>query len=438
MTATMTRPDQLQEQLKAALTTARDLAAKAETEGRDFTDAERAEITAKMNEASGLKKQLEQAKADAGIRATLAGLGDGIGLDEPKAKKTPSGLHVVGGGKSLGEHFTGSAEFKALLDGVPGGHFTKDHRVQARPVGYQQLLPQRGAKALITGASDTSAGAFVVNDALGLQVGADVFQRPLTLRDLVTQGMTTSDTVEYVRVTAFTNAAAPTAEGTTTSNGTKPESALTTAKVTTPVRTIAHWIPVTKRALSDAAQIRTLIDNFLQYGLEEELEDQMISGDGTGENFTGLASTSGLQTQAWNTNMLTTLRKARTLVRTVGRSRANAYVLNPADVEALDLLTDNEARYYMGGPTGGIGGGFGGQPMLWNVPVIESEAVAAGVGYVGDFRKCILWDREQASITMSDSHANFFIQNMVAILAEMRAAFGVIQPNAFVQIDLTA
>jgi hypothetical protein len=50
----------------------------------------------------------------------------------------------------------------------------------------------------------------------------------------------------------------------------------------------------------------------------------------------------------------------------------------------------------------------------------------------------VLWDREQASITISDSHANFFIRNMVAILAEMRAAFGVIQPNAFVEIDLTA
>ena len=66
------------------------------------------------------------------------------------------------------------------------------------------------------------------------------------------------------------------------------------------------------------------------------------------------------------------------------------------------------------------------------------EAVTEGVGYVGDFRKCVLWDREQASIRTSDSHANFFIQNLVAILAEMRAAFGIVQPNALVEIDLTA
>ncbi len=203
--------------------------------------------------------------------------------------------------------------------------------------------------------------------------------------------------------------------------------------MTTPVKTIAHWIPITKRALSDAAQVRTLIDAFLRYGLEEELEDQMIQGDGTGENFEGLGNVSGVQAQAWDTNVLTTLRKAKTKVRTVGRSMANAYLLNPADLETVDLLQDNEGRFYFGGP-----GGVGSASVLWGLPVIETEAVPAGVGYVGDFRKAILWDREQATIQMTDSHLDFFVRNLVAILAEMRAAFGVIQPNAFVEVDLTA
>jgi HK97 family phage major capsid protein len=206
------------------------------------------------------------------------------------------------------------------------------------------------------------------------------------------------------------------------------------------VRTIAHWIPVTKRALSDAAQIRTLIDNFLEYGLEEELEDQMVSGDGTGENFTGLANTSGVQQQAYDTSALRTFRKAKTLVRTVGRSIPTGYVVNPLDVEALDLLQDQIGRFYFGGPQGTLNNaGLAGPTTnpLWNLPVIESEATPAGTAWVGDWRKAILWDREQSSITLSDSHASFFVQNLVAILAEMRAAFGVIQPSAFVQIDLT-
>ena len=49
----------------------------------------------------------------------------------------------------------------------------------------------------------------------------------------------------------------------------------------------------------------------------------------------------------------------------------------------------------------------------------------------------VLWDREQANISVSDSHADFFIRNMIAILAELRAAMGVIRPSAFVEVDLS-
>lgn len=435
-----TKVEELSERLKAVLIDIRTLADTADAEGRDFNDAERADVTAKYAEAEKLKKDLGTAKSDAKVRQAVRDLGDGIDFepDNDKHRCRPDGLIVPDGRKSLGQLYTESAEYRTLLDSVPGGQFSKQHRVQSRPTGFTHLVPpSRGSKALVTGASETSAGSLVVNDYLGLQVGADIFQRPLMLRDLITPGRTTSDTVEYVRVTGFTNAAAPVPEATTTSNGTKPESALTTAKVTTPVKTVAHWIPVTKRALSDAAQIRTLIDSFLEYGLEEELEDQIVSGDGLGENFEGLTTVSGTQSQAWDSNLFTTTRKAKTKVRTVGRSVPTAYLLNPTDVESMDLLQDNEARYYRGGPMGTVGGAFGTAP-LWDLPVIESEAVPAGTGWVGDFRKAILWDREQSAITMSDSHANFFIQNLVAILAEMRAAFGVIQPSAFVEIDLTA
>lgn len=435
-----TKVDELADQLKAALLQIRALTEKADTEDRDLNDEERGAVQTAFAKAEDVKRKLETAKSDAKIRAAVRDLGTGFDFEPDngsKAKVTAGGLIVPDGRKSLGQLYTESNEYRELLTSVPGGQFTKQHRVASRPTGFTRLVPKRGTKALVTGTSDTSAGAFVQNDYIGLQVGADIFQRPLMIRDLITPGTTDSDTVEYVRVTAFTNAAVPVAEATTTSNGTKPESALTTAKVTTPVKTIAHWIPVTKRALSDAAQIRTLIDNFLEYGLEEELEDQIVAGDGTGENFEGLATVSGTQSQAWDTDLLTTTRKAKTKVRTVGRSVPNAYLLNPLDVEAMDLLQDNEARFYRGGPVGTVGGALGAAP-LWDLPVIESEAVPQGTGWVGDFRKAILWDREQSAITMSDSHANFFIQNLVAILAEMRAAFGVIQPSAFVEIDLTA
>ncbi len=449
----MSNTQGLVDEMKAHLKAARDISEIVDKDGRDYTDEERTQLNELLGKATDAKNRLEKAKGDAAVRTAIADLGDGIGLNEKSGeKRTPNGLIVPGGRKSIGEHYVGSPEYKALLDSVPGGQFTKQHRVQTNPVGFQQLLPAKGGqKALVTGASDTSGGAFIRGDDMGLQVGLEPFQRPLTLRDLVTNGTTASDSIEYVRVTSITNNAAPVAEATSsalptqdgstgalvnaTGGGYKPESGLAVARVTTPVRTIAHWIPVTKRALSDAAQMMTLIDNFLQYGLEEELEDQMIAGDGTGENFDGVGHVSGVQAQAWDTDLLTTLRKAKTKVRTTGRSVPNGYVMNPADVESLDLLTDNENRYYFGGPSGS---GLPGTAPLWNLPVVESEAVPAGTGYVGDWSKAILWDRQQSTITTTDSHADFFVRNLVAILAEMRAAFGVIQPTAFVEIDLTA
>jgi HK97 family phage major capsid protein len=436
---------ELAEEAKQHLLKAREITVRAEQDGdRSFTEAEAKELRDLMAKATAAKAEIEKLKGNAELKAKLDELGDDIALnaktDEKGHRQTASGFHLPDKAKSLGEQFTESAEYKALLAQAPNGQFAKNQRVQSEMVGF---------KSLVTGDSSTSGGALVQNDYRGLQVGLDLFQRPLRLRDVVTSGTTTSDTVEYVRVTSVTNNAAPIAEATTAAaptapesagalvnaagGGYKPESGLALAKITTPVKTIAHWMPATKRALSDAAQIRTLIDAFLLYGLEEELEDQMIQGDNTGENFEGIGTVSGVQAQAWDTDLLTTLRKARTKVRTVGRSFANAYLFNPADLETLDLLQDNEGRYYFGGPTAS-----GSANPLWGVGVVETEAVPAGTGYVGDFRKAVLWDREQATVQVTDSHLDFFVRNLVAILAEMRAAFGVLQPSAFVEIDLTA
>ncbi|WP_406157767.1 phage major capsid protein [Streptomyces canus] len=438
---------ELSEEAKGWLLKAREITLAAEQDGdRDFTTEESAQLREYMGKATQLKSEIEKLKGNDELRRTLAELGDDISLnvntDEKGQRQTASGFILPDKAKSLGQQFTESAEYKGLIAqaSASGGQFAKNQRVQSEMFGV---------KSLVTGGSDTSGGALVQNDWRGLQVGLDVFQRPLRLRDVVTPGNTTSDTVEYVRVTSVTNNAAPVPEATSSAaptapggagalvnnagGGYKPESGVALAKITTAVKTIAHWMPATKRALSDAAQIRTLIDAFLLYGLEEELEDQMIQGDGTGENFEGLGNVSGVQAQAWDTDLLTTLRKAKTKVRTIGRSMANAYLLHPTDLETLDLLQDNEARFYFGGPSG-----TGTAQPLWNLPIIETEAVPQGTGYVGDFRKAVLWDREQATIQVTDSHLDFFVRNLVAILAEMRAAFGILQPSAFVEIDLTA
>ncbi|THV27935.1 phage major capsid protein [Glycomyces paridis] len=422
----MNKLKELQERLKATLTPARDIAAKAEAEGRDFTDDERDQVAAILKAAAPIKEEIAKAKDNAAVADALKEFGDDIGFEPGTKSGQADASGLITPTKSLGAHFVESDAFKAMVAAAPNGRFGEKMRVQSAPVGF---------KTLVTGLSDTSAGALVTPDRTNI---IDLLGRaPLTVRNLVSARTTGSDTVEFVRQTSRVNAAAPVAEATATAgtSGVKPEGGFALEVVTENVRTLAEWIPATKRSLSDASQIRGLIDDELRGNLAELEDDQMLNGDGTGENLTGILETVGIQTQAYSATvtdldpLLETTFKAKTKVKTVGRATANAYMLNPADWETIHLnrLAKNPANEAVAGSV----------PTLHGLPVIESEAIAAGTGLVGDWRRAVVWDREQASITVSDSHADFFIRNMVAVLGEQRLAFGVIRPAAFVSIDLT-
>lgn len=428
----------IRQTILAELKAARDIADGAEAAARDLTEEERGRVTAHLQKASELKRGADEADA---LRKSLSDLTDGIGMVSSEQRggegDQPGEYRRVKRGGSVGRLFVESAEYKSLVASAPQGRFSEKARVQSQPFGV---------KALITGLADDSAGALIDAQQYVTPAEQMVQQRPLTVRQLFSQGQTETDSIEYVRVLAQTNNAAVVPEATSTAvigdgtggtvtaaaGGLKPESGFTFEKVDTAVKTVAHWIPATKRSLSDASQVRTLIDTFLTYGLEEEFEDQLISGAG-GENFVGLNNTSGIQTQvapAGAEDVFTVTRMARRKVRIGGRATPTAYVMNPIDWESIELLRDANGNFYGGGP-------FGTQPnTLWGLPVVESEAVAVGTAWCADWRMGVIWDREQASVQVTDSHADFFIRNLVAVLGEMRAAFGVLRPAAFVKIAL--
>ena len=415
------------DQLRKFLLDARAIADAAEKEKRDFTAEEREQIEKLLKAAADLKAEIQEAEKDAQLRKDILTL-DAEFAAEPK-KEQPAGQ--PGRGKTIGERFVESDQFKRWMQQIaPGGHVPESTRgIHSPPVEYKSLF-----KDLITGVSDTSAGAFVETDYTRIYEALGRY--PLNVLQLINRRTTTSDLVHFVRQTQRVQEATPVAEANVTDyagstgeiSGEKPEGTSHWEPVTTPVKTIAVWIPATKRALSDAAQIRGLIDQELKDDLAEELEDQLINGNGVGENFTGLANTAGILTQAWNTDILTTSRQAITTLQVTGRARATAWVIHPEDWETIDLLQDTTGRFYWGGPLAR------GRPQLWGVPVVTSQTLTQGTGYLGDWRKMVLWDREQANIQVSDSHSDFFIRNMVAILAEMRAAMGVIRPTGFVEV----
>lgn len=337
---------------------------------------------------------------------------------------------------TAGQQFVSSAGWQDYLAAIRvGDHVPEKSRVQSPPVIVNELI--------VLG-DPTSGGAFTTPQQTGIIVPLPM--RELTLLDLVTGGQTDSEVVEYVRVVSLTNNAAGVAESTETADpgtmnaasGVKPESGMTFERQQANVQNIAHWIPATKRSLSDVKQLRTMIDTFLRGGLREELERQAALGTGTGEEIEGfdpvITAAGSIQpysaTVADLDPVFETTRKALTRVQLARGVNPQAFVFHPTDWEDIDLARmvknpQNEAA-------------AGSNRVLHGIRVVLSEIVPVGTAYVGDFRWYVIWDREQTSISVSDSHANFFIRNLVAILAEMRAAGGLLRTDAIWKIDLTA
>lgn len=426
------------EQLEKLVHDMQSLADAADAKG-DFGSDDREAITRMMTDAKRLKDEI---RSDAEITGTLseaktflAGLG-AKPEDAPKPTAaaqynlTMGGLPMDTQGKTLGELFTGSEAYKEFL----GRYAGRDGIIPGSTKGIQSSPFVAEVKDLVTGASATSAGAAVRNDMYA-PVTDLIGQRDLSVADIVTQGSTTSDTVEYVRVTGKTNNASPVVEASASSgtSGTKPESAMTLEVVSTTVKTIAHWMPITKRAASDAPQVRTLVDNFLRYGLDEELEDQILNGAGTGENFTGILQTAGISTVGSAGTDIDAIVDAIRTIR-LDRRRPTAVVFHPNDWFSTGFLlaktgdgTNSSANYLLGDPRASLDQ----LNQIWGLRVVVTEAMTENTALVGEFRQAVLWNREGVMLSVSDSHSDFFVRNLLAILAERRDAFGVLDPDAF-------
>jgi HK97 family phage major capsid protein len=111
---------------------------------------------------------------------------------------------------------------------------------------------------------------------------------------------------------------------------------------------------------------------------------------------------------------------------------ATGIVLNPDDWQTIQLIKESgsgisSGQYIFSDPQSA------GVPQLWGRPVVESHSMTAGEFLVGAFNVgAAIWDRNDATVEVSREHGDFFVKNMVAILAEERLALTVYRPSAFV------
>lgn len=270
-------------------------------------------------------------------------------------------------------------------------------------------------------------------------------RRQIRIADLIPSVPTASGAVEIMRQSGFTNNAGPQEAASSPSSAqgggefeAKAQSNLTWELVTVPVRTIAHWVPASRQALSDAPMLQGLIDTELSYGLQLESDAQLLFGDGTGQNLTGIMNDAAINDVgqiAFGTSaadrpaaMIDHIRRAITQCELFEYYNVNGVVLNPQDWETLETAKATDG-HYLRVPFAATAGDV---PQMWRIPVIVTNAMAADNFLLGDWAMgATRYTREGVSIRVSESHADYFIRNGVAILGEYRECLAINRPKAF-------
>lgn len=249
--------------------------------------------------------------------------------------------------------------------------------------------------------------------------------RRLVVRDLLAQGRISSNSLEYVREKLFTNNAAPVKE-----KAQKPESDLTFEKQTTNVITIAHWIQASRQVMDDAAQLQSYLNTRLLYGLALVEENQLLNGDGSADNLTGVNQVATAYDITLNATGDTQADLIAHAIYQVTESEfsASGIILNPRDWHTIALMKDKEGRYIFGGPQAFTSN------VMWGLPVVPTKAQTQGEFTVGAFDLASqVWDRMDATIEVSREDRDNFVKNMLTILCEERLALAHYRPQALIK-----
>jgi HK97 family phage major capsid protein len=347
------------------------------------------EALTKLNALTGLKEQvatLEQKIAEGGT------------AEQPERK-------------SLGDLFVSDDKVKAKLD----AGMRQGDRIDL------------SVKTTLTSLTTDAAGS--VGDAINgtrLPGILPLPQRRLTVRDLISPGRMDGNTLEYVKETGFNNNAAPVAE-----TAAKPESDIKLDLVTTSAKVIAHWMKASRQVLSDISQLRSMIDERLLYGLAYVEEQQLLSGDGTGQNLNGIipqATAYSAPISLADLNIIDVLRLAM-LQAALAEYPATGHVMHPTDWASIETLKDTTGRYIIGNPQGTT------TPTLWGLPVVATQAMTVRKFLTGAFKLgAQLFDRWDGRVEAGFVNDDF-IKNLSTILAEERLALAVYRPEAFIYGD---
>lgn len=393
-----TKSDKIEELLKLA--------------GQDFGGFDKAEIWEKL----GATDRTAAVKTFHAWNAEVATLAEDLEREELKYDATRhherlSGLqttrHVTlpGGdldAKSVGQRFIALKGYKQAIDAKQPFSGTVDIDIKTLMTRAAGFPPESVRSGRLVSAAD----------------------RPIQVLDLIPSVSINQAVYKYMAETTLTHGAGEKAEGTTFA-----ESTFEWTEVSETVQKITDSVPVTDEQLEDEPQIAGVVDQRLAFGLRQRLDLQVLVGDGTSPNLSGVLDRS-IQSQALGgDDQITAFYKALTLVRFTGRANPSAAVFHPNDWQAIILLTNSNGDYLFGNPFMGPG------PMsLLGVPIAVSDAITENTALVGDWANfSVLAERRGVNIQVGYTGTQF-VEGKSTVRADLRVAFGVLRDAAFCKL----
>lgn len=290
---------------------------------------------------------------------------------------------------------------------------------------YLENGKQGSMKLDLKAVTSTAAGALIrplyETDIVGLP------KRRFTIRDLLPVAPIATSSVDYPKQLSRTNNAATVAEA-----AAKPYSDYAWSNATAPVRTIAHLAKLTRQAMDDAPRLVAEVDAEMRYGLALVEEAQILNGNGTGQNLSGIVTQATAYAAPITLASPTSIDMLRLamLQGALALYPATGIVLSQADWARIELTKTTDGAYLFASPQGTV------ENRMWGLPVVDTPAMDIDKFLVGNFQiGATLYDRMGVEVLISTENADDFEKNLATMRCEERLALAVKRPAAFIYGD---
>lgn len=189
---------------------------------------------------------------------------------------------------------------------------------------------------------------------------------------------------------------------------------------------VASFFGISEDMMDDLSWVIGEINDAAQYDLKLQEETQLLSGNGSENNLTGLFNR-GIQTMDKDElSDADRLSKAALQITTTTNFQADAYVMNPLDFWKLTIAKDANGNYL--NLTDGA--------KLWNIPTVATAAITEGTALVGAFKSAKVLRKGGLVVKMTDSDTDDFLHFKQKCRVSERLGLQVKYPKAFVKVTL--